>query len=132
MTNEAIPEDVRRFILTSVPSVPHLEAMLLLRQEMEQPWSSARAAQRLYVTDKFAEQLLADLCAAGALIVSGQETLMYRYQPSSPELTQMIDRVAAAYSKNIVEVTNLIHSKTSKKAQQFADAFKLRKDPKDA
>ena len=41
----------------------------------------------------------------------------------------MIDRVAETYTRQLVDITNLIHSKTSKKAQQFADAFKWRKDP---
>jgi hypothetical protein len=128
MSAEPISEEARRFILTSIASVPHLEAILLLRSETG-AWDSTRAAQRLYVSDKTAEQLLSDLYAAGILSMDQQETPLYRYAPSSDDLRQMIDLVAAAYAKNIVEVTNLIHSSTSKKAQQFADAFKLRKDP---
>lgn len=123
-----VPEDIRRFILTSILSVPHLEALLLLRSEPRESWDSARTAQRLYVSDKTAGELLAELYAAGFLVVSGQDNSRYRYQPSSDELGQMVDRVASAYAKNIIGITNLIHSKTGKKAQQFADAFKLRKD----
>jgi hypothetical protein len=129
MTDEAIPEHVRRFILTSAPSVPYLEAMLLLRRDTREPWDSARLAQRLYVSGKIAEQLLVDLCAAGLLVITDQDPPRYCYQPVSEELRQMIDRVAVVYARNMVEVTHLIHSTTSKKAQQFADAFKLRKDP---
>jgi hypothetical protein len=125
---EPIAEDVRRFILTSILSVPHLEAMLLLRGERGEPWSAARTAQRLYVSEETAAQLLGDLCAAGVLVASGMDTPVYRYRPVSAELTLMIDRVAAAYAANIVEVAELIHSKAGKKARQFADAFKFRKD----
>lgn len=128
MSSETLPEDVKRFILTSILSVPHLEALLLLRSETLVPWDSARAAQRLYVSDKTADQLLADLCAAGFLVVSGEGNSLYRYQPNSEELRQMMDRVASIYARRIIEVATLIHSKTVKKAQQFADAFKLRKD----
>ncbi|MBI3898963.1 MAG: hypothetical protein HY308_11805 [Gammaproteobacteria bacterium] len=125
---EPIPEDVRRFVLTSITSVPQLEAILLLRSDAKHSWDGKHVAQRLYVSEKLADQLLTDLCAAGVLVVTGQENLLYRYQPSSDELMQMIDRVATVYSKNIVAMTNLIHSETSKKAQKFADAFKLRGD----
>ena len=52
----------------------------------------------------------------------------YRFSPTSGQLREMIDRVAAAYAAHLVDVTHLIHSKTGKKAQQFADAFKWRKD----
>lgn len=126
--SETIPEDIRRFILTSIQSVPHLEALLLLRGESTASWNSARAAQRLYVSDRTAEQLLADLRAAGFLVVSGQENPLYRYQPSNDELRRMMDRLATIYARHIIAVTHLIHSKTGKMAQQFADAFKLRKD----
>ena len=31
MVKSSIPEDLRRFVLTSIPSVPFLEALLLMR-----------------------------------------------------------------------------------------------------
>jgi hypothetical protein len=128
MTREPIPEDVRRFILTSIPSVPYLEAMLLLRNEPAQSWDGKKVAQRLYISEKAAGGLLSDLYAAGVVVVTEHETPFYRHHPSSDELQQMINQLAEAYAKNLVEVTNLIHSKTGKKAQHFADAFKWRKD----
>ena len=57
----AIPDDIRRFILTSIPSVPYLEAMLLLRNETQRPWDGKTLAQRLYMSEKAAAQLLAEL-----------------------------------------------------------------------
>ena len=128
MDREPVPEDVRRFILTSVASVPHLEALLLLRYASDQPWDSTTVAQRLYISEKAATELLADLRAARFIVVIEPEARFYRYHPGSDELRQMIDRLAETYSKNLVEVTNIIHSKTAKMAQQFADAFKWRKD----
>jgi hypothetical protein len=128
MTREPIPEDVRRFILTSITSVPYLEAMLLLRNAPNQSWDRTGVARRLYVSAKAAGELLSDLCAAGFLVVTEPETPLYRYHPRSDELREMIDQLAEAYAKNLIEVTNLIHSKTGKKEQQFADAFRWRKD----
>jgi hypothetical protein len=52
----------------------------------------------------------------------------FRYQPATPELATRLDMVAHAYSSNLVGVTDLIHSRIDKRAQQFADAFRLRKD----
>ncbi|HSF32606.1 MAG TPA: hypothetical protein VLK82_19305 [Candidatus Tectomicrobia bacterium] len=127
MAREPIPEDVRRFILTSIASVPYLEALLLLRNASDQSWDSARVAQRLYISEKAATELLSELYAAGFVAATELET-SYRYHPNSAELRQMIDQLAEIYAKNLVEVTNLIHSKIGKRAQQFADAFKWRKD----
>ena len=128
MAREPIPEDVRRFILTSITSVPHLEALLLCRYASDQPWDSPTIAQRLYISEKAAAELLADLRTAGFIVAIEPKAAFYRYHPGSDELRQMIDLLAETYSKNLVEVTNIIHSKTAKMAQQFADAFKWRKD----
>ena len=84
MDNPSIPEDLRRFVLTSIPSVPFLEALLLMRADPDRAWRRDTLARRLYVREKTAEDL--------------------------------------------VEVTHLIHSSLDRKAQQFADAFKWRKD----
>lgn len=83
-------------------------------------------AQRLYLSDKVGASLLSGLAAAG--VADAEQLGQYRYRPQSEELTQLIDRLAIEYAKNLVGVSNLIHSKMSKKAQQFVDAFVLRKD----
>lgn len=126
-TGPQIPDEIRRFILTSIPSVPHLEALLLLRNEA-MPWDAKSVARRLYMSDKAALMLLAELQEAGMLACEQQEPMHYRYDPVADDLRAMVDQLAEAYSRHLVEVTNLIHSKTGKRAQHFADAFKWRKD----
>jgi hypothetical protein len=131
MDNAAIPEDLRRFVLTSVPSVPFLEALLLMRADPAQPWTRDTLARRLYVRDKVAESLLDDLCRAGiAALVSDAagDAGAYCYRPREDVLRDRIDRLAELYATHLVEVTHLIHSSLDRKAQQFADAFKWRKD----
>ena len=125
MVSDVIPDDVRRFVLTSISSVPHLEALLLLRASPE-PWPLVKVAQRLYISDKAAEKLLADLCASGLLLCDSDS---YRYAPETALMEETVDNVARAYSQNLVAMTNLIHSSVERKAHQFADAFTLRKTP---
>lgn len=129
MQNASLPEDIRRFVLTSVPSVPFLEALLLLRAHPTQQWHTDTLARRLYIRDKVAQELLDDLCKAGmAGPCEAPARDCYRYQPSSEALRTRVDQLADLYSKNLVEITMLIHSTLDRKAQQFADAFKWRKD----
>jgi len=121
-----IDEDLVRFIHTSIPSFPYLEALLLLRSEPANPWKAELIAHRLYTSVTGVKELLAELCAAGlAINIDGT----YRYSPQSAELQQLIDRLAQSYSSHLLEVTRIIHSGTGKKAQIFADAFKWRKEP---
>jgi Mn-dependent DtxR family transcriptional regulator len=127
MTPFPIAEDQQRFILRSLASVPHLEAVLLLREGRERRWSGAQVAQRLYLSEKAALQLLADLCASGMLRHDADG--LYAYAPQGAELARMLDRVADTYSRNLIGVSTLIHSKSKKQAQVFADAFIWRKEP---
>ena len=127
MDKPSIPEDLRRFVLTSIPSVPFLEALLLMRADPAQTWRRETLARRLYVREKMADGLLADLCTAG-IAVPCQEAGAFRYAPADAGVRERIDRLADVYATHLVEVTHLIHSSLDRKAQQFADAFKWRKD----
>ena len=129
MPADSLPDPLRRFILGCIPSVPYLEAMLLLRSDPATPWDARGAAQRLYLRPPVARDLLALLAEAGiAAPVPGQEGF-YRFQPETPELQAMLAQLAAAYSTDLLDVTALIHSRIEKRAQQFADAFRWRKEP---
>jgi len=121
-----IPDDLRRFILTSVPSVPYLEAILLLQREHRTAWTAALLARRLYLPDARAVDLLANLHAAG-IVADGDAQGSYTYKPEAG-LAAMLERLAQLYATNLVAVTDLIHSSVDRRAFQFADAFRLRKD----
>lgn len=120
-------DQVRRFILAYIPSVPHLEALLLMRAEATAPWDEARLAARLYITHEVARSLLEDLAAAGLVRSDAQGG--HVYGPANEELCGPVAELAAAYARNVVAIASLIHSLSDRKAQRFADAFRWRKDP---
>lgn len=126
---EAVPDDVRRFVLTSISSVPYLEALLLLRSAPTTDWDVAQLARRLYISEKAAAELLAALQAGNIIRMTTAQSRTYQYHPGSDELRTMIDRLADVYTAHLKEVTNLIHSRIDKQAQKFADAFRLRQEP---
>jgi hypothetical protein len=126
MKKGEMPAEVRRFVLTSVPSVPFLEAVLLLRDNPDGAWDAPRLARRLYVGERVAADLLEKLAGAG-IAEPAQGGAGVRYAPP-PELRQLLDGVAAAYAADLMAVTDLIHSRIDKRAQQFADAFRFRKE----
>jgi len=128
MISNPIPDDLREFILDKIDSIAQLEALLLLRAAPSNDWDAAAVARRLYVDEQEARAVLARSQEEKLLIASAAEPRRYRYQPESPELGRLIDRVAEVYAKHLVPVTNLIHSKPKSRVQEFADAFKFRKD----
>ncbi|MCC2955643.1 hypothetical protein LK542_08460 [Massilia sp. IC2-477] len=115
--------------MTSVPSVPFLEALLLLRANPGQEWTGEMLAGRLYTSERTAQGLLDELCRAGmAAPCPAPQAQQYCYAPASEALRERVDNLAELYSRHLVDITNLIHSTLDRKAQQFADAFRLRKE----
>ncbi|KGQ20557.1 hypothetical protein LF41_1094 [Lysobacter dokdonensis DS-58] len=119
-----ISPDLRRFVVAKIPSVSHLEALLLLRSTSAQ-WPIAQLGARLYVSDQQATRLVDDLQARGLALHVGDNAL---YEPRSEGLARAVDELAMAYGRKLVEITQLIHSANETKARRFADAFRYRKD----
>ena len=128
MSDSFIPDDVAQFIIDKVDSVAQMEALLLFRNEPQEAWTVAALAKRLYVNENQTAAIINRLCAEGFLAVQTSDLVQYRYAPSSEDLRQQIDRVCAIYTRHLVPVTNLIHSKPKTRLQEFADAFRLRRD----
>lgn len=128
MTAGELNDEMRRFVLTSIPSVPYLEAILLLRTEPTTGWDAPRVARRLYIGERQAAELLQSLADAGIAQAGDAAEGLFRYHPATPELALRLGQLAQAYAANLVGVTALIHSRIDKRAQQFADAFRLRKE----
>lgn len=110
--------------MSAFPSVPHLEALLLLR-ERAAGWTGDELASRLYVSPAMAARLVADLEQAGlAQDVEGNAV----FAPAQASARELVDALSAVYARNVVAVSQLIHSTTDRKAFHFADAFRLRKE----
>ncbi|HZQ62228.1 MAG TPA: hypothetical protein VFC24_12810 [Casimicrobiaceae bacterium] len=125
----ALPTDLQRFIVTSVPSVPFVEALLLFRTAPEaRPVSATMLRQRLYINEAEAAKVIRDLEAVGAIEETAPASAAYRYAPATPGLAASLDALAKFYTTHLIEVSQLIHSTNARRATQFADAFRMRKD----
>jgi hypothetical protein len=124
MTDEHVPQEVGDFILRHIDSIAQLEALLLLRANPNETWDVAKLARRLYASDAEVERVLVRLCEDG--LASIHENV-YRYECRTPELQHAVDRLADAYKRHLIAVTNMIHSKP-RRIREFADAFKFKRD----
>lgn len=124
---DPIPEGVRRFVLTSIPTVPHLETLLLLWREPGSGWLPEDVARRLYIPASSAQALVDELCQADLLEVAG-DPKRYACRRDPPELQALFADLDRTYARQLRAVTALIHSHVDRKASRFADAFSLRKE----
>lgn len=125
MTGE-IDQDVERFLLDSIDTVPHLEALLLLFQSPSIAWSVEQLAARIYVSDKQATSILEDLARRSLITRVEQSPARYQYVPRSDGQRGLLDQVALAYRTQLVQVTRFIHSNASGSVRDFARAFRLK------
>ena len=120
--DKPISDAVRRFVLTSIPTVPHMETLLLLWREPNLTWLVEDIAKRLFVSPGLAESVADDLCQADLFECIG-EPRRYRCRREPPSLAHLLTDVEAAYNRHLREVTSLIHSNVDRKAARFAQAF---------
>lgn len=123
-----ISDDVRRFVLTSIPSVPYLEAMLVFHRAPTTDFSAADIARALYIDEDRARALLESLVSSGIVVAIDDDAARLRFGPRDQALKDLIDRLARTYDDETIAVTHLIHDTVGKSAHRFADAFKLRKE----
>jgi len=126
---EHLPPAVRRFLLAKIASIPHLEALLLLREDPDAWWTAEHITRRLYIVPGPAVQILQDLAAAGLAQASNEAPTGWRYGPESRALGDAVEETAAFYARNIRVVANLVHAMPKTAAEKFAEAFRLRRNP---
>jgi hypothetical protein len=78
MNWSAISDEIRRFILINIPSIPYLETMLLMRKDAEHQWDADQIAKRLFIDNKAATLLLLQLQVAGIITIVNKQSAAYR------------------------------------------------------
>ena len=125
MAQADIPRHLLRFIARYIDSVAALEALLLLRSAPHETWDVSRVASRLYITEPQASQVLDRMCRDGLLACICN---VYQFDCKTEKLRCAVDELSALYARHLIPVTNVIHAK-SRRIREFADAFRIRKDP---
>jgi len=124
--NDKNDSDVVEFILDEIESVPHLEALLLIRNTRPQKWTTDALKKRLYLSGDAVEHLLGDLTRRKLLTFDPSGAGCF-YEPASPEKDNLIARVDEIYRHQVVRVSQLIHSKPPAALRDFARAFRFTK-----
>lgn len=115
---------VDRFIREKIETVPHLEALLLLWETRPKSWPVSELAERLFVDEGVALRIVRDLSLA-KLANSADGDGAFCYPAAAEWSDRLIQAVAETYKKELVRITNLIHSKASVSVREFARAFEF-------
>src|SRR3569832_341748 len=91
MQQTRISDDVRRFIF-ALPSVPHLEAILLMRSGPNKSWGADALAKHLYISEDQANNLLQDLNSDGICCADPDAVDRHFFRPTKLELANLINK----------------------------------------
>lgn len=116
--------EVDAFVIAEIESVPHLEALLLIWNDRPRKWSISDMARAIYLAENETQFILRDLVQRQLIVMESDK---YRYNASHPK-TDVVAKLDSIYRREIVRISNMIHSKPSASVRAFARAFKLTKD----
>lgn len=121
-----LPREVMRFIQERIDSVPELETLLMMSEDLR-AWSAAEIARRVYVSPQKAEAILEALVRQ-KLVAPGATAGVFEFMPTDEQERDLIATVMLSYRKNLSLIATLIHEKASGSIREFARAFDLKKD----
>ena len=124
---EAPDEDVLRFIVERIDTVPEIEALLLLWEQRPMAFTVQQLASRLFVSEGIAGAVVRAL-EQRRLVMQTADPSQYTYDQSGRADDEFMARVAATYRRHLIRVTTLIHSKASPAVLEFARAFGPKKE----
>lgn len=119
--------EVNRFILDHIDTVPHLECLLLLWTQRPARMTAGEVAKRLYVGDEIARKILQDLRQAELIVAVSGDPTQFGYESSSDQRDSLLTGVESTYRRELVRITNMIHSKASPAVREFAKSFRLKR-----
>lgn len=119
---------VDQFILDQIDTVPHLEALLLLWRTRPNPWTAEKLAEPLYIKKEAARGILEDLARQRLISSADAHDAAYHYESNPGAHDQMMEALARVYRREIIRISNMIHSKAPSSVREFARAFRITKE----
>jgi hypothetical protein len=116
---DELDEEVRRFILSAIDTVPHMEALLILHRDPVRCWTAEEMAERLYLDDGTTREILEELKQRG-LALDGP----HGYGAAAGH-RPIVGRLEEAHRRQLRAVTRLIHGRAPRSVLEFARAFRF-------
>ena len=116
-------EEVYRFILNQIDSVPQMEALLLLWENRPKQWSENEIAARLYVGVDVVRNIMQELLRRRLIAASTDSPKLFWYETKPGDGDRVIEAVAATYRYTWFARRRLFIPKRLPRCADFAQAF---------
>jgi len=119
---------VRGFIVRHLRSLEDLQVLAVMAEVDERWWDAGAAAQEIGATPWQAANILEHLARHSLLDIRVTADVRYRFHPVDHELRAVALACVAAYRSAPIQIVHLLTSVRQRSIQDFADAFRLRRD----
>ena len=128
MSESGFSDELDRFIAAEINSLEQLEILLLLSGNPHRWWT----AQDVYNVIKSSTQSVADrlnqMVERGFLQAEPDSEMRFQFAPADENIWGIISELRNAYKERSVKVVQAIYSKPPDAVQEFARAFRVRRD----
>lgn len=119
-------EEIKKFILDNITSIEQISILLLLQQDPQKKWTTAKISEELRSADLAIKKRLEDLYSAGVLTKPMEAE--FAYGPASEKMKSLVANLIEVYQKRPTWVIDLIYSRPIDAIQAFSEAFKIRRE----
>lgn len=120
-----LPDEVRRFIRSYIPTVGHLELLLFLFHGREKRWEIQDLAREMRTNESLVTQQLERL--AGPVRTYGTSSPAFQFANENLEFLNLVQRLSETYRSHRYYVIEEIYHTHAGLIKSFVSAFKKRK-----
>jgi hypothetical protein len=120
--------ELERFIAEEIQSLEQVEILLLLSGNPHKWWSSKGVYDVVKSNPGSVDARLQELTARGILTRETQPEVRYQFSPTDGRIWNVVNELREAYKERPVKVVQAIYSKPPDAVQEFARAFRVRKE----
>ena len=131
MERASLSDAARHFLVHMIGSIERLDIILVMRRHADRWWTATALADELRIPATVVQSDLDWLGARNLLGVRIAQDVLYQYGPGTTELRQLVDEVSLVHDADRGATAGVVARPIPESARLFADAFRLRKGPRD-
>ena len=128
MSESGFSKELDAFIAAEMKSLEQLEILLLISGNPHKWWSAVTVYEVVKSNPTSVATRLDELTARGVLRKESGTESRYQFSPEDPAVWKIVTELREAYKERPVKVVQAIYSKPPDAVQEFAKAFRVRKD----
>jgi hypothetical protein len=128
VSESAFSKELDKFIAEEIQSLEQLEILLLLSGNPHKWWTAKGAYEVIKSNPASVEARLEEMTVRRALRKETENEVRYQFAPEDPALWTIVNELRDAYKERPVKVVQAIYSKPPDAVQEFARAFRVRKE----